>query len=66
MTHKALEGDRLDQIIFKHYGTLKVYTEVLESNTHLINKVVLKENDIVQLPLINIVENPIEEVQKLW
>jgi len=63
---KAERGDRLDQIVFKHYATLDVYVEVLESNEHLINKMILDDEDIVNLPLIEIELNPIKEVETLW
>jgi phage tail protein X len=66
LTYKALNDDRLDQIVFKHYGTLEVYIEVLESNDHLMNKVILEQNDIVNLPVLNTVTNPIKEVETLW
>ncbi len=63
---KAQRGDRLDQIVFKHYGTLDVYVEVLEENDHLINKMILEDGDIVNLPVIEIELNPIKEVETLW
>ena len=63
---KAERGDRLDQIVFKHYGTLDVYVEVLESNEHLVNKMILEDGDIVNLPVIEIELNPIKEVDALW
>lgn len=63
---EAQKGDRLDQIVFKHYGTLKVYGEVLEANNHLVKKMRLDDKDIVNLPVIEVVINPIKEVKTLW
>ena len=65
-TVEAQKGDRLDQIIFKHYGTLKVYGEVLEANDHLVKKIILDDKDIVNLPVIDVVLNPIKKVDTLW
>lgn len=63
---KAQRGDRLDQIVFKHYGTLKVYGEVLEANDHLVKKIILDDGYIVNLPVIEVVINPIKKVETLW
>jgi len=60
----AQKGDRLDQIVYKKYKTLKIFEKVLEANLHLLNKVILDEGDIVYLPKIKI-EKP-KEVKALW
>lgn len=49
----ATDGDRLDQIIFAHYGTLSVMNEVMMSNAHLLKKVILESGDKVYLPEID-------------
>lgn len=46
----AKYGDRLDQIIFAHYGTLDVMNEVMMHNPHLLKKAVLDAGDEVYLP----------------
>jgi phage tail protein X len=48
----ASEGERLDTIIYKHYGTLTVFAQVLAFNARL--KPILKDKDIVYLPVIKI------------
>ena len=60
----AEDGDRLDQIAFKHYGTLQNFEAVLKANIHLIDKVVLTAGNIVCLPEIN--SEIIKEVKTLW
>lgn len=65
-TINAQAGDQLDKIVFKYYGTLEVYTKVLESNTHLVNKVLLDDGDIVNLPTIEIEKSTIKKVETLW
>lgn len=51
-THKAVDGDRLDRIIYKYYGTLEssVVASVIEANVHLAHKVTLDAGDVVNLP----------------
>ncbi len=40
---------RLDEIVFSHYGTLKVLESVIEDNQHLVNKITLDIGDEVVL-----------------
>lgn len=62
MTYKANDNERLDTIVFKHYGYLKFFEQVLALNPKL--KPVLKAGDIVILPEIK--ENLVKEQAKLW
>ncbi|AVK80668.1 tail protein X [Campylobacter fetus] len=50
MTDKvvAKDGDRLDTIVYKHYGSLEYFEQVLSVNFSL--GVVLKAGDVVILP----------------
>lgn len=63
--YTAKDGDRLDSIVFNHYGTLKAINEVLRHNKHLLNKAVLKAGDEVMLPDIKIKQD-IKESKALW
>ena len=60
----ANDGDRLDSVAFKCYGTLENFREVLDANIHLLGVDVLSSGDIVYLPLFTKIEN--EEVPALW
>jgi len=62
----AQNGDRLDQIVYQEYETLDVLDKVLEANTHLNNKVILEDGDVVNIPVITIQKETIQEVQALW
>lgn len=44
----ANDGERLDTIVYKHYGTLENFAEILAFNSHL--NAVLKVGDKVFLP----------------
>jgi phage tail protein X len=57
----AYEGERLDTIIYKHYGTLDVFAQVLKLNARL--KPILKDKDIVYLPDIKI---EAKKEKELW
>lgn len=46
--YKAKDGDRLDKIVYNHYGHLRFFEQVLKVNYKL--SPVLKAGDIVQLP----------------
>jgi phage tail protein X len=48
----ASKGERLDSIVYKHYGTLEVFAQILKLNARL--KPILKDKDIVLLPEIKI------------
>jgi phage tail protein X len=65
-TVKAQAGDRLDQIAFSEYGTLKVLEKLIGANPHLVTKVILDDNDIVNIPVIEIQKQTIKEVKALW
>jgi len=62
----AQKGDRLDQIVYKEYGTLKVIDKVLEANPQLKSKVLLEDGDIINIPIITIPKESIKEVKALW
>ena len=57
-------GERLDEIVFKEYGTLDFFEKVLSENQKLSNKIFLSEADIVYLPQIEIVSSNKQET--LW
>lgn len=61
----ALTGDRIDQIVYKYYGTLDVLNDVMQSNIHLISKPVLESGDVVYLPDIDTSEQS-ESGVALW
>ncbi|RAZ62895.1 tail protein X, partial [Campylobacter hyointestinalis] len=44
----AKDGDRLDSIVYKHYGSLEYFSQVLSVNFGLC--VILKAGDVVILP----------------
>ncbi|WP_059431021.1 tail protein X [Campylobacter hyointestinalis] len=44
----AKDGDRLDSIVYKHYGSLEYFSQVLSVNCGL--SVILKAGDVVILP----------------
>lgn len=46
----ATKGDRLDVIIYQHYGTLDVMNEVMMNNPHLMSRPILESGDKVYLP----------------
>ena len=62
----AQKGDRLDQIVYKEYGTVKVIDKVLEANPQLQSKVLLKDGDVINIPVIAIPKESIKEVHALW
>ena len=62
--YKATDGDRLDQIVFNHYNTLKVFNKVLEANKHIGAKTVLAAGDVIKLPVIELPKT--KEVKGLW
>lgn len=59
----AKDDERLDSIVYSHYGTLNVFQSVLEVNSHLLNKKILNAGDIVLLPKIN---TSIKTLDDLW
>ena len=50
--YRANDGDRLDVIVFKNYGSIDadVMNAVLDANEHLLGNAVLKAGDVVFLP----------------
>ncbi|ANE33769.1 phage tail protein X family protein [Campylobacter hyointestinalis subsp. lawsonii CCUG 27631] len=44
----AKDGDRLDSIVYRHYGNLEYFSQVLSVNFGLC--VILKTGDVVILP----------------
>jgi len=47
-TYRASEGERLDTIVYAHYGSLEHFAEVLAKNARL--QTLLKDGDMVKLP----------------
>ncbi len=65
MTHiKAKDGERLDNIIFAHYGTLENFSKILEQNQHLKEKIILNDGDVINLPIFE--QKVKKEVTALW
>lgn len=62
----ATQGDRLDQIIYQHYGTLDVMNEVMMQNTHLMSKPILQSGDKVYLPDIDVAAQSETVGVSLW
>ena len=65
-TYTAQNGDRLDQIVYKEYKTLVVFDKVLEANPHLTTKVILEDNDKVNLPVLELPKATVKKVKSLW
>ncbi|RYA23884.1 phage tail protein [Malaciobacter halophilus] len=65
-TYIAQEGDRLDQIVFRHYKTLIVFEKVVEANPSLKNRTILKDDEVINLPVITIEKTKTKEVKSLW
>jgi len=59
----ANSGDRLDTIVYRHYGTLDYFEAVLAVNPKL--SAILKAGDVVLLPECGANEEASEEA-KLW
>lgn len=57
----AKDGDRLDNIVYNHYGSLEYFPQVLSVNFGL--SVILKAGDIVILPEFTTKE---PKQNKLW
>lgn len=49
MKYIASAGERLDEIVYKHYDSLEHFEEVLAKNARL--GTILKDGDIVELPV---------------
>lgn len=65
-TYTAQNGDRLDQIVFREYGTLKVFEKVVEANPKLKNRTILQDGEEINLPVITIEKTKIKKVKALW
>ena len=59
----AKDGERLDTIVYKHYGTLALFAKVLSCNPNLTNKPILKAGDRVVLPFL---DTTIKTLDELW
>lgn len=60
----ALDGDRLDVVVYKTYETLENFSAVLKENSHLHQKYILEAGDIVYLP--EIIKPKEKEMKALW
>ncbi|MBE2986564.1 tail protein X [Campylobacter sp. RM12920] len=60
--YTAKDGERLDTIVYKHYGTLENFAEILAFNSRLNS--ILKAGDKVFLPEIK--ENVVKKEKTLW
>ncbi|WP_108062729.1 tail protein X [Poseidonibacter lekithochrous] len=65
-TNNVQAGDRLDQIVYKEYGTLDVFAQVLAANPQLKSRTILNDTDVINLPVIEISPGKEKEVKSLW
>jgi phage tail protein X len=68
--YKCKDGDRIDDVVYKHYGSLEPLAKVLFANPHLLElPIILNSPTIIKLPKIDdvksdeVVEN---QRQQLW
>ncbi len=61
--YTAKDGERLDSIVYSHYGTLGVFEGVLGVNPKLTNKPILEAGDKVYLPFL---DTSIKTLEELW
>lgn len=59
----AKDNERLDSIVYSHYGTLEIFKEVLGCNPKLTNKPILEAGDKVYLPFL---DTNIKTLEELW
>ena len=64
VTYTAKDGDLLDWIVWKHYGTTSVLEQVLQANPNLTNEI-LSAGTIVLLPYIEDIKKTNTEI-RLW
>lgn len=65
VTYKTKQGDMLDYISYKHYGSVDYVNQILKANPKLANyPYVLPENIIIKLPDIE-TKIQVKEI-KLW
>jgi phage tail protein X len=62
--YQTKEGDVLDWICWKHYGTTAVFEQVLAANPTLTDEK-LAAGTIVLLPFIGLISNKLQQVH-LW
>ena len=63
MIYRSKDGERLDQIVYRHYGHLQFFEAVLELNPKL--EIVLKAGELVNLPEFDETKIPQKQVA-LW
>ncbi len=61
----ASDKQRLDEIVYKEYGTLEFMEIVLDHNPHLTSKLVLNTKDVVNIPIIKKKKDE-EKEDALW
>lgn len=62
--YRAKDGERLDSIVYAHYGTLNLFQSVLACNPNLLNHRILRAGEIVWLPSADTKAKSLEN--KLW
>lgn len=62
--YRAKDGERLDSIVYAHYGTLNLFQSVLACNPNLLNHRILRAGEIVWLPSADTKAKFLEN--KLW
>ncbi len=65
--YRAVDGDRLDVIVFKAYGSIdnEIFAAVLDANEHLLDCTTLRAGDIVYLPEIE-AKTQEQKTEALW
>lgn len=62
--YRAKDGERLDSIVYAHYGTLDLFQSVLACNPNLLNHRILRAGEIVWLPSADTKAKSLEN--RLW
>lgn len=62
--YRAKDGERLDSIVYAHYGTLDLFQSVLACNPNLLNHRILRAGEVVWLPSADTKAKSLEN--KLW
>ena len=64
ITYITKEGDVLDWIVWKHYGTMSALEQVIKANPNVTDEK-LRAGTIIKLPYVETVQKKDNEV-KLW
>lgn len=64
VTYITKDGDVLDWIVWKHYGTMSALEQVMKSNPNVTEEI-LSAGTVIKLPYIEVAQKTDNEV-KLW